>query len=552
MKRILFSIFIFVILFNLTIGKAFSQSPAQSSEPGSSDLESCFKYYDYAKVKVNLSTDKSSYSPGEKIKLYGTVVNNNSFPITDIVLYSHLRRINEDENSLVQNGHYLIDRLIIKENLNFLAHETKYLEIEVPVLSTYPGGNYIFQYFIFSKQGFHYSGRSFLEGDNAGATSLSITNDTAIIYFDINNFKVNGNKTDLIYSTRTYEDASFNFEIPIQDNREIKTDLTIKVKYYYFEDDLEILSEKTETYTVKPNDQVLRTRFNIPSNLAAAYVVVAEIDEPVKTVFKYRFIKNGTSSKSLSINDLGISDYPLNENSKAFVCFYSPAYSNAPDTKVRLMLLDNNKNIIEDKSIKSTFPPEVLAISLPLNKITNKNDFYIQTVFTDQTGSRETVKHYSDDLFKDSIKSIDIVYDPNKPNEISVDPKDVTGNKIPQGGLVESIKIKDEQGKTVQENYNLTDFNKSFKLGDLPKGKYKVEIDTGNISTVKEIEIIKDIKGSMADGYVNKDNLTVPAESNQGKQRSYSFIIIFIMMLIAMGIGGYMYWRRLKNKKTQL
>lgn len=359
MKKLLPLLFSFLFLINLPVVNVFSQSPSiqtgsDSAEEESSynlpeGVSSCFQYYDFGKVIVNLTPDKGSYQPNDKIKLHGTIANNNTFPIIDVILYSQLRRINDFGKSQYDNGDYLIDRIALKDNLSFLPHETKYIDVEVPVQPTYPAGNYKIEYYIFSKESFHYSGRAFLEGSIAGFTSFVISNNIAQIYFDINNFKVNGIKTNLRTYGSVFNNSTFNFEIPIVDNRTNKTDLDAKVKYYYFEDDLESLLGRTETVTVKPDNQVIRTSFTIPTNLAAAYVLVAEIDQPTKTIFKFRFYKDGTIAKELRINDLGITDYPLVDTSQAFLCFHSPATAPAPLTEVKLSILDNSNNLIDKK-----------------------------------------------------------------------------------------------------------------------------------------------------------------------------------------------------------
>lgn len=557
MRKYFFCFIIIIIFTSLVPSPTYAQNqPTDDADIITPNIlpegvESCFQYFEYAKVKVNFSEDKNNYQPNDKIRLRGTIVNNNTFPLANVILYSQLKRINNVPKSQSDNGDYLIDRITLVNDLGLLPHETKYLDVEIPLLTTYPAGDYRLEYFILSKEGFHYSGRAFLENDVAGITSFAVKSSIPQIYFDINNFKVNGNKTNLREFGRVYNSNSFSFEMPIVDERSDKSDLAVNVKYYYFEDDLENLLEKTETLTVKSNDQILRTNFSIPANLAAAYMVVAEIDTPAKTIIKYRFYKEGAISKQLQVNDLGITDYPLVDSSKAFVCFYSPANVSAPETTVKLTLLDENNSELDTKSVNAAFPGDVLAFSLPLSKLTSKNNFFIKTNLTDSFGTREIVRHFSDNLFNGSQKSINIVQNTTDPGIMTITIKDINGNTINNNTYLDAVRVIDSQGKVVQEQDAVTDLTTPFRLGNLPKGKYTIEAQSGNIKTSNNFELSKDYnsKDIIASGYMNTKTQAQAISKNSQKQTIY-VAILFILLFTILGFGVYFVHK--KNKMMKL
>jgi hypothetical protein len=125
MKKIFFGCLISLFLFVTVANGVLAQTE-------SSQLESCFAYYDYGKIQTNLATEKNSYSRGEIVKIRGTIINNNNFPLVNLVLYAHLKRVN-NTTSFNQNGHYLVDRLTLLENLNFLPGETKAINVNFPI-----------------------------------------------------------------------------------------------------------------------------------------------------------------------------------------------------------------------------------------------------------------------------------------------------------------------------------------------------------------------------------------------------------------------------------
>ncbi len=521
----------------------FAESPEQVE-----GTESCFQYYQYGKISANISSDKTIYSPGDKIRLYGLIKNDNTYPVTDTILYSLLKRFNSNPSPQGDNDNFLVDRIILKEDLNFLPNEKKYLEVEVPVLAEYMNGEYKLEYFLLSKQGFHYSGLPFLEGDMAGSSGFRIENSQAPdVYFDIDNFRVNGKKENIRQYGVSFTDSQFNFELPVIDKRLDKTDLSVNVKYYYFEDDLEMFLEKEEAYVLKRDNQVLKTSFVIPRQMAEVYVITAEIKSPAKSVFKYRFYKTGEFPRELRINDLNVTDYPLKDGSRAYLCFHSPATVFSPETEVVLSVLDSGKALVESKKIRARFPGSVLAISVPIDKLKSRNDFYIQANLTDSRESREIVKHYSDDLFRNVIDKIDIIYDSKNPNQLILLPKNIKGETVRSGGFVEYIKIKDKNGNTIQEKNILTDFESPFILGNLKRGTYTAEAGTDDLISKTDFRVEKDIKGSTPDGYFDSKIAGV----TKGK-RDITFLVvsavIFLCILIIIGVVIIRNKLRFRNK----
>ena len=554
------NIFIILISFFLMLASFILPPSLVNAQNLSADTEACSKYYDYGKVKVNLTSDKNNYVLQKTIKLKGTIVNNNKFPITDIILYSLIRRKNKDNASFAKNGHYLIDRIKLKENLNFLPYETKYIEVDIPINPNYPNGEYILQHFILSKEGFHYSGRSFLEEDVAGYTNLIIDNNKdAQVYFDINNLKINGKEKDIREFMNITDNSNYSIEIPIIDLRTQKTNLQVNVKYYYFEADIESLVEKVQGTIITPEDQVLKSQFTIPADLSAAYVFTAEINSPTKSIIKFRILKSGDMTRALNMNDIGISEFPINNSSRAYVCFYSPGNANSPETNVKLNLLNKNREIVDNTSIKRFFPSEVLAISLPTDKLDTKDNFFVQAEFNDTKNSLKVEKHFENNTFASSVSDININYDPQQANKLFVEPINLNGDKILKGGYIESIIIKNSTGNTVQEKYTITSFDKPLQLGNLLKGKYTAYAKSGNIQKSKDFVLYKDIQDSEADGYFKKEGIkksqytpsispTVKTQDPKKPQaKSYIIIIVTIIILLA-GFVGYIIWKNKKNK----
>ena len=368
----IYGILLSAIVFLGTYLPVSAQSPAKG-------LESCFNYYNYGKVKVNLSPEVPSYEAGEKINLKGSIVNKNTFPLVDLILYAQVRRINS--KSHIKNAHFLIDRVKIADKINLLAGQNKGLDITLPLKLQYPKGDYEIQYFVFNKYGFHYDGRPFLEEDNAGVTRFSIAGgQEADFYFDVDNLTVDGQVRDIKGITYENKKGTIAFDVSMVDNRAVKSPITATIKFYNFEDSLEDRLVNQRKITIDDTSKPIHIDFNAPEQ--GAYVMLLQVENPVYSIIKFRFAATLDQSAELRMNDLGVSDFPAKRSGRAWVCFHSPMVEPAPRTEVKLSLLSANKKVLDQVSMTDSFSPEVQAISLPLDKLADGNDFYIEATFT--------------------------------------------------------------------------------------------------------------------------------------------------------------------------
>jgi hypothetical protein len=467
--------------------------PSSVSAQTQAKLESCFDYYAYGKVAVNLSPDKSSYSPGETAHLKGTIINRNTFPLLDTVIYAYLKRVNNDNTSFLQNGHYLIQGITLKKELNFLPNESKWVELELPISQNYPNGEYQLQYFIFSKYGFHYSGRPFLEEDFAGLSNFQINNSSdPTIYFDPSSLRVNNTNHTIRESVVEYDKLPITFEVSLAKNAVFTQPLNVKIALYSFEETFEENKVSSLAAQLQPNQKTVTTTLN-PTN-PGAYVVVFEIDSPAKTMLKYRFAVKGTQADSLRMNDLGITFYPPDINKdRAYVCFHSPSIHDTPETKVTLSLLDSAKTTLDSVYLQQVFTPDIYAISVPLKKLTNTADFWIKAEFTqpgNPQAARSVETHYSKESFPQNLKDIDVSFD-QKQNKLLILTKNAFGENIDDSINIESIKIYDDNNKLVVEEYNFKSNPNGLSLDQLNPGTYKAVIKVDKLEKDLSFNVIK-------------------------------------------------------------
>ena len=489
------------------------------------ELEECFDYYQFGEVKVNLNTKKTSYGPGEKIELFGTVVNKNTFPLLNITVFAHLKRVNNE--TFLENGHYLVDKMVLAQDLNFLPGETKALSAEFPVLDSYPQSQYQFQYYIFSKEGFYYSGRPFLEEDFAGVTNFEIKNTLALeIFFDPETLMLDGKPQRVrSYIPIIEKEQNPMIWMMLRDLRKTKTDLLINYKWYRWDDAFEENLIKTGQVSFLADQPLLvQTVFDLAE--PGAYILYLEIDQPTRSLFKLRIARRGEKADRLRMNDLGITNYPVDfQKDRAFVCFHSPSEENTPLTRLTLSLLDQQGQILETKSIEDSFSSEVMAISLPLTKLADKLNFSIEADFQNLENpslSQKLKFDYDCHLFDQSLNDLSAG---NQGGKINLQSTNVCGDQMADA-FAEKLIIS-QDGQIKKEEYHLASIPSSINTSDLAPGDYKLLVKSGKIEKEMAFEVGRKV------------------------ERKLLFLIIFTLISL-IGLISLIIVRKRKKKENEI
>lgn len=537
-RWVFFRILFFFLLAICTATGLKGRIYAQEASPLPQNvLESCFKYYAYGEVAVHLTTEQPQYQSGDTVTVRGTVVNGNTFPLTNVIVYAHLRRVNGTA-SFADAGHFLMKRIVIADSLHFLPKETKAVTGSFPLTGEYSDGTYQMQYFVLSSEGFHYSGRPFLEQDMAGTSGFRIEGAPAypLVYIDPTSLTVNGQRETIRQPVKEFTSQSLTFQVKLQDQRKEKTDVTGAVAFYSFEDTFEELVVHRDTVTFSKERGVASVTFTPP--YAGAFVMVISLSDPYVSELKYRFAKKGTQSHSLQLADLGISDFPIQPSSTAHVCFHSPAPQLTPLTTVRLTVLDGKGQTVGKKEFARTHPGEVLALSVPLDQVTTPYDLQLraEAIWNDGTGEKkkELIKRYSCDLFADVPVDVSGAYDAAS-RSISVSAVNVCGKPVQEGGgYIQSVKIKTPDGAIQREWYNQPSSVTGLSVSDFLPGRYIAEIVKDE---EKKHEVLFTVSAASSS-----------ASASSGFDRRILYLIVGVIVIL----GLFLLFRTRKQKVNSI
>jgi hypothetical protein len=492
------------------------------------NLEDCFKYYDYAKVKVFLNPTKSStYSTGDTVELIGQIENNNKFPIINANLFAHLKRVNEDKESFNQNGHYLIKKFNLAENLNLLPGEAKKFTFELPLEENLLTGKYQINYFIFTPDGFHYSGRPFLEEDVAGYSNFEVVNpeNNQLFYFDIDNLTINQNPQPIKKDPfNIFKEKALNFSVPLVNSNDLPN-VDAVARLYRFEDTFQELLIEEQKIDVSQN--LASADFNFLKN--GAYVVEFAISKPIPTMTKFRFTiesEDLPNDLALRINDLNVNSYPLNDT-KAYVCFHSPlGSSDTNETNLSLQILDENQNMVDEIKMTDQFPPEVLALSLNTNKIPNKQNFYLKAKVEDLNNpkqSYEKIVHFNAESFANAVSTLSLSLDGDK---LALKAQNVLGKEISNTLINQFLVYQNETNTIFEEKYRIKQLPYYFSISNLKPGNYQAKATAGNRIKVFDFSIDENLNVTFDENKINS-NQTLSYIIAVG-----ALIILFVLLIV--------------------
>lgn len=473
LKRSAFVFVLLCIVFSWTASAVAAQSD---------QLESCFVYYQYGMVKVHAASDKPQYKNGENAKLIGTIVNTLKTPLRDAILFAHLVRVNSDPLSFARDGHFLIDRLTLLNDFHFLPQESKQIEIPLPILDSYPSGDFQLQFFIVSKEGFYYSGRPFLPQDMAGVSNFSIKNDASVdFYIDPENLIVNGQKHYFREQISEFPKGAVTFSIRAKSSQ-IHTQIPVSVKYYKFDDAFNENLVGSDTINLANSNTSASTVFEPPT--PGAYVAVFSVENPQQSMLRYRFAATGDKAPDLKMADLSLTNYPANKTGRAYVCFHSPSDKLTSPTSVTLSLIDKDGNSIEEKTVTRNFDGSVMAISIPLAKMSGANDFSLRASFAQEGKEPYTTveKYFGCTQFANSVENVEAVFDVSS-SKLAIVAVNNCGAKVSGVGGIDAIRVFKDSA-LVKEAYNLKPVTQDFSLNELPPGIYTAQIRMGE--TVKD------------------------------------------------------------------
>ncbi len=376
MKKIFF-LMIGIIFFGINIivvgAVDFKElTPSQQEEVLSSDDwsdkqnkngKNCFDYYNFQSVQPSLGVEKNLYSAGEKVHIFGELVNESNQPVVNGLLFV---RVAKKNGNYIEDGNFIIDEFIAIKDINLLANETKNISFDWTIPNSVSVGDYVFSFFFSVGNKFNLAGLPFSNEVIGSELIISIiTEQTSFISFDRSNTKVNKQKYHHIGNWPFVEkDEEILIEQPILNTFTSEKNVKIVYELYYWDslNQSDLINRKEQQITLKPDSNSI-LRYAIPKvNKSVYYLKIIADSNGQKSIVNIRIVSDNNNPR---LNYPAITKFPLEKGNEVtlFTCFHNTSNNISFNNKVQVILKDKNDEEISSVLYNGDILPNMMAES---------------------------------------------------------------------------------------------------------------------------------------------------------------------------------------------
>jgi len=320
---------------------------APDSNQPSSDLTleegkqvSCFDYYDFGSVDLNVAADRTEYSAGGPVLISGEVTNTNTYPLTSVDVVA---RIFKDHPNPTSDGNtLLVDEFAVAEDITLEGKGSTDISAGWSVPMDSGGGQYKVHFYVTDHDRFNMSGLSFAEDMYAATVKFNVNADTREgVYIDRGRMTVNGKKHDTKgFITKHESGQPITVKAPLVNDSESPKTVTVKQDLYLW--DTQRTENKLNTRTVQRTldpGQSTSLSYTVADPKNPAYVVdmQAKVDRETVSMGEVRFgvLDQGRPR----INAAGVTAFPAGGEDELFACFHNIGFGTA-NTQANATLTD--------------------------------------------------------------------------------------------------------------------------------------------------------------------------------------------------------------------
>ena len=385
--------------------------------------QSCFDYYKFQSITIDLHAEKQVYKAGEGARLIGSLTNKNTYPVVGGSLILRISKF--DPRSQVGND--IIDEWTAKENINLIAEEKMPVSFNYQLPSGLPTGTYTLTSFFLTEDKFNLAGLSFTDdiyGSYAtftveGRSEKSIKFDRTGVKINIESYRIFG-FLPKIFPTDT---KSVSMSVPLKNDTAKSLDATISYEFYAWdgiakENLLKSWSEKVSI----PKNSSKTLSFNLDlSDRPVYYLKIKAIAGDQKSEIHIRFVKEGFRPR---LNYVGIAKFPLEKDDKAtlFACYHNTTGSESSG-KLNLSLKDQKGKELAQTSYNGKMTGDIEVLTKEISGL-NLENFILSAELFDDKGNKVDEANVAYDCSKFSQSLC------KKPAETKINPYALAGGII--------------------------------------------------------------------------------------------------------------------------
>lgn len=307
--------------------------------------ESCFDYYKFQSVEIDLHGEKQMYKAGEGAKFIGFLTNKNKYPLVAGSLVLRISKL--DPRSQVGND--IIDEWTAKDNINLMAGERQFVSQAYQLPSGLPTGTYTLTSYFLTQNKFNISGLSFTDDIYGGYATFTVEGQSErAIKFDRDGVKVDGKSYRIFGFLPQVFDAGtkkLSVSAPLKNDNAKAVSADVNYSLYNWDgidksNLIKTWSEKVDLQ--KQSSKILLFGIDVSERPVYFVKIVAKAGDQQSEIH-LRFVKNGFRPR---LNDVGITKFPLIQGEQAtfFACYHntteltasSPSQSADPNADINV------------------------------------------------------------------------------------------------------------------------------------------------------------------------------------------------------------------------
>ena len=297
---------------------------AQSQTPDAKVGASCFDYYKFQSVEIDLHGEKQIYKAGEGAKFLGSITNKNSYPLVGGSLVLRISKL--DPRS--QLGSDIIEEWTAKNSVNLMAGEKQLISIPYQLSSGLPTGTYTLTSYFLTQNKFNISGLSFTDDIYGGYTTFSVEGKSEkAIKFDRAGVKIDGKNYRIfgflpqIFGADT---KTLSVSVPLKNDnaKAVSADVTYSLYNWDGADKSNLVKTWSEKVDLpKQSSKTLAASLNL-SDKPVYFVKITAKAGDQRSEIHIRLVKDGFRPR---LNFVGITQFPAGDksNNTLFACYHN-------------------------------------------------------------------------------------------------------------------------------------------------------------------------------------------------------------------------------------
>lgn len=357
---------------------------AQPVPPAKPAGPSCFDYYKFQSITIDLHAEKQVYKAGEGAKFVGSITNKNTYPVIGGSLVLRISKF--DPRSQVGND--IIDEWTAKEDINMLAGENQKVSFNYQLPSGLPTGTYTLTSYFLTQDKFNLAGLSFTDDIYGGYETFTIEGGSEkSIRLDRTGVKINKEPYRIFgFLPKPFpaDAKSVSMSVPLKNETDKNLDAQVSYEFYAWDGIAKenLLKSWNEKVSISKNSSK-NLSFNLDlSDRPVYYVKIKAAAGDQKSDVHVRFVKEGFRPR---LNYVGITNFPLEKDQKAtlFACYHNTAHEEA-NGKLNLALKDQNGKILAETSFDGKITGQIEVLTKELSNLSMDNLTLSAQLFDDK------------------------------------------------------------------------------------------------------------------------------------------------------------------------